>query len=164
MNTKPLKKLARLSYYEASIYLKILLTSEHKKGFLLQTLCLCSQKERENMEKEKSLSMPSRGKLIASVVALPLIIAAGVGLGVANSLGFNEYANTLTTYLCKAPEDEARTTSVPGMGDELAVECEREGIVLLQNKDNTLPLTKSEVQKVNVFGHGSIDWYIMSSG
>lgn len=39
------------------------------------------------MEKEKSLSMPSRGKLIASVVALPLIIAAGVGLGVANSLG-----------------------------------------------------------------------------
>lgn len=115
------------------------------------------------MEKEKSLSKPGKGKFVASVVALPLMIAAGIGLGVANSLGFNEYANTLTTYLCKAPEDDARTTSVPGMGDELAVECEREGIVLLHN-DGTLPLAKSDVTKVNVFGHGSVDWYIMSSG
>ena len=114
------------------------------------------------MEKEKSMAT-GKGKLVVSIVALPMIIAAGVGLAVANSLGFNEYSNTLTTYLCHAPEDEARVTSVPGMGDELAVECEREGIVMLHN-DGTLPLAKDDITKVNVFGHGSIDWYYMSSG
>ncbi len=113
------------------------------------------------MEKEKS--KVGKNKAIVSMVALPMIIAAGIGLGIANNVAFNDFSNTLTTYLCKAPEDESRTTSVPGMGDELAVECEREGIVMLHN-NGTMPLSKSDVTKVNVFGHGSIDWYIMSSG
>ena len=49
------------------------------------------------------------------------------------------------------------------MGDELAVEVEGEGIVMLEN-NGTLPLSKNDVEQVNVFGHGSVDWYIMSSG
>ncbi|MCQ2800394.1 MAG: glycoside hydrolase family 3 C-terminal domain-containing protein [Bacilli bacterium] len=106
----------------------------------------------------------NKAKLIISIASLPVIAAVGVALAIGNDIAFNVYANTLTTYLCPAPEDTAaRTQNLSGMGDELAIECEREGIVMLHN-NGTLPLDKSDVSQVNVFGHGSIDWYIMSSG
>ena len=104
-------------------------------------------------------------RLIVSIVCLPVIVAVGVALGIGNHLAFGEYASTLTTYLTAAvPVDkDAMTRSASGMGDELAVEVEGEGIVMLEN-NGTLPLDKDDVKKVAVFGHGSVDWYIMSSG
>lgn len=48
-------------------------------------------------------------------------------------------------------------------GAEYAEQVEEEGIVLLQNKDNILPLADS-VKKVNVFGWGSTAWLASGSG
>lgn len=105
------------------------------------------------------------GKVIVSIVSLPAIIAVGVALGIGNAWAFGDGSSTMTTYLTTpVPVDKsAMTRSVSGMGDELAVEVEGEGIVMLEN-NGTLPLSKNNVQKVNVFGHGSVDWYIQSSG
>ena len=110
-------------------------------------------------------SVAQKVKLIVSIVSLPVIVAVGVALGIGNSWAFGDGSSTLTTYLTvPVPVDvDAMTRSVAGMGDELAVEVEGEGIVMLEN-NGTLPLDKNDVKKVNVFGHGSVDWYIMSSG
>ena len=109
--------------------------------------------------------MNNKVKLAFSVVGLVAIVAVGVALGVGNNLAFGNYASTLTTYLTTpVPQDKsAMTRPAPGMGDELAVEVEGEGLVMLEN-NGVLPLSKDDVEKVNVFGHGSVDWYIMSSG
>ncbi len=105
------------------------------------------------------------GKVIIAIASLPAIIAVGVALGIGNAWAFGDGSSTMTTYLTTpVPVDKsAMTRSVSGMGDELAVEVEGEGIVMLEN-NGTLPLSKNDVQKVNVFGHGSVDWYIQSSG
>ena len=105
------------------------------------------------------------GKVIASIISLPVIVAAGVALGIGNGWAFGDGSSTMTTYLTTpVPQDtNAMTRPASGMGDELAIEVEGEGIVMLEN-NGTLPLSKEAVQRVNVFGHGSVDWYIMSSG
>ena len=117
------------------------------------------------MGKSNFSSGKNVAKLIVSIVALPVIVAAGVALAIGNALAFGDYASTLTTYLTQTtPVDaDAMTSSASGMGDELAVEVEGEGIVMLEN-NGTLPLNKNDVDRVCVFGHGSVDWYIMSSG
>ena len=104
-------------------------------------------------------------KISLSGVGLVAIVAAGIALGIGNRWAFGDGSSTMTTYLTTpVPQDKsAMTRSAPGMGDELAVEVEGEGLVMLEN-NGTLPLSKDDVQKVNVFGHGSVDWYIMSSG
>lgn len=117
------------------------------------------------MGKSNSLSGKDKTRLIVSIAALPVIVATGVALVIGNTWAFGDGQSTMNTYLTTpAPADtSAMTRSASGMGDELAVEVEGEGIVMLEN-NGTLPLSKDNVEKVNVFGHGSIDWYIMSSG
>ena len=117
------------------------------------------------MGKSNFSSGKNRVRLIVSIVSLPVIVAAGVALGIGNAWAFGDGSSTLTTYLTvPVPVDEdAMTRSTSGMGDELAVEVEGEGIVMLEN-NGTLPLSKNNVDRVAVFGHGSVDWYIMSSG
>ena len=117
------------------------------------------------MGKSRFLSGKEIAKLVISIVSLPAIIAVGVALGIGNAWAFGDGSSTMTTYLTTpVPVDKsAMTRSVSGMGDELAIEVEGEGIVMLEN-NGTLPLSKNDVQKVNVFGHGSVDWYIQSSG
>lgn len=117
------------------------------------------------MGKSNSLSGKDKTRLIVSIAALPVIVATGVALVIGNTWAFGDGQSTMNTYLTTpAPADtNAMTRSASGMGDELAVEVEGEGIVMLEN-NGTLPLSKDNVEKVNVFGHGSVDWYIMSSG
>ena len=117
------------------------------------------------MGKSNFSSGKGKVRLIASIVSLPVIVATGVALGIGNAWAFGDGSSTMTTYLTTpVPVDKsAMTRSVSGMGDELAVEVEGEGIVMLEN-NGTLPLSKNDVQRVNVFGHGSVDWYIQSSG
>ena len=87
------------------------------------------------MGKFNSLPGKEKVRLIVSIVSLPVIVAVGVALGIGNGLAFGEYASTLTTYLtAPVPVDaDAMTRSTSGMGDELAVEVESEGIVMLEN-------------------------------
>ena len=117
------------------------------------------------MGKFKFLSGKEKTRLIVSIIALPVIVAAGIALGIGNGWAFGDGSSTMTTYLTTpVPVDRSSMTrSTSGMGDELAIEVEGEGIVMLEN-NGTLPLSKDDVKKVNVFGHGSVDWYIQSSG
>ena len=106
-----------------------------------------------------------RPKKIISIAAMPVLLGVGIAFGICTStLAFDRYATVLTHHLCPNGEsaNSASAASARNMGNQLAREIEREGIVMLKN-DGTLPLSKS-VNKVNVFGHGSIDWYYMSSG
>ncbi|MCQ2797137.1 MAG: glycoside hydrolase family 3 C-terminal domain-containing protein [Bacilli bacterium] len=106
----------------------------------------------------------SRAKKIVGAASLTVIGLLAATLAVANSLAFDRYAAVISHHLCPngdATSDSAN--SARNMGNQLAREIEREGIVLLKNEDQTLPLDSS-VSRVNVFGHGSIDWYYMSSG
>ena len=93
-------------------------------------------------------------KITFSIAGLVAIVAAGVALGIGNAWAFGDGSSTMTTYLTTpVPQDKsAMTRSAPGMGDELAVEVEGEGLVMLEN-NGTLPLSKDDVEKVNVFGH-----------
>ncbi len=105
-----------------------------------------------------------RGKLIVGAASAGVIGLFAVALAVGNSLAYGKYATVLSHHLCPngdATSDSAN--SARNMGNQLAREIEREGIVLLKNENDTLPLDSS-VNRVNVFGHGSIDWYYMSSG
>ena len=101
-------------------------------------------------------------KLVVSIVSLAAIVAVGVGLGIGNDLAFNRYSAVISHHL--APNGDSSSEEAKqarNMGNQLAREIEREGIVMVKN-DGTLPLQKDA--QVNVFGHGSVDWYIMSSG
>ena len=102
-------------------------------------------------------------KIAICGVAVVALIAVGVGLGIGNDLAFNRYSTVIAHHLAPNGEpDSADAEAARNMGNQLARDIEREGIVMLEN-DGTLPLSDS-VKKVNVFGHGSIDWYYMSSG
>ena len=74
----------------------------------------------------KSNFSSGKGKLIVSIVSLPVIVATGVALGIGNAWAFGDGSSTMTTYLTTpVPVDKnAMTRSVSGMGDELAVEVE----------------------------------------
>lgn len=58
------------------------------------------------------------------------------------------------------------TQQALAVSDELCREITGEGIVLLENKDDTLPLTKSDISAVNIFGWRSINagWIGGASG
>ena len=104
-------------------------------------------------------------KQIISGVFLGVIACAGVALGVGNHLAFGQYAPVISNYFTPTGEADSEEAIVArNMGNQLAKEIEREGIILLKNDNGILPLDKNNAKKVNVFGHGSIDWYIMSSG
>ena len=83
--------------------------------------------------------MPN-GRMIGGIVGLFACVAAGVGLAIGNAWAFGDGSSTMTTYLTTpVPQDKsAMTRSTPGMGDELAIEVEGEGIVMLEN-NGTLP-------------------------
>ena len=107
--------------------------------------------------------MPN-GRMIGGIVGLVACIGMGVGIVIGNNLAFNRYAAVISHHLAPNGEGDSESAQAArNMGNQLAREIEREGIVLLKNEEETLPLEQS-VRKVNVFGHGSVDWYIMSSG
>ena len=104
-----------------------------------------------------------KAKIIISSVSLLAIVAVGVTLGVANNLAFGKYSATISHYL--APSGDPQSSDAQqarNMGNQLAREIEREGVVMLEN-NGTLPFDRS-VDRVCVFGHGSVDWTYMSSG
>lgn len=89
-----------------------------------------------------------------------LLVGANTTCGVLNEL--------ITGYLCGSKVDYSsdETQEALQVSDALCREITEEGIVLLQNKDDLLPLSKSELATVNVFGWGATDagWVIGGSG
>ena len=87
--------------------------------------------------------------IIAIVLALNIAVGALSGLIDRFVIGYKEGENS----------DAARAAGVA-----LVEQIQDEGTVLVQNKDNLLPLTKTDVPKVNVFGWAQVDWVFSGSG
>ena len=103
-------------------------------------------------------------KLSLGGVFTVLTVAACVSISLVNKNVIAPNEGFITNALCKV-----ETGIKNNMGDKLAVEIEREGIVLAKNATNAgeskpvLPLDSS-VTKVNVFGYDSVQWIISNSG
>lgn len=104
-------------------------------------------------------------KHVFSGVFIGLILAGAVGLAVGNHLAFDRYYAVISSHLApNGDKDSAEANAARNMGNQLAKEIEREGIVMLKNEEKALPLPKAGNEKVNVFGYGSVEWFMMSSG
>ncbi|MGL4800044.1 MAG: glycoside hydrolase family 3 C-terminal domain-containing protein, partial [Cellulosilyticaceae bacterium] len=91
-----------------------------------------------------------KNKKIKHVISIILVII----LVVVNGLCYN-FKNIINLYLAKAnTADEETMKQVTEQAKNVVQEIEGEGIVLLENKNNTLPLNKST--NVNIFGWGSV--------
>ena len=99
-------------------------------------------------------------KLIVNFVLIVIIV---VGVAVGNSIAFR-YEGEINTLLAPPIVDEEAVQLSSSAGQEMSARIMEEGAVLLQNKDNTLPLDYNTVKKVNVFGWRSVDWIYGSEG
>lgn len=99
-------------------------------------------------------------KLIVNFVLIVIIV---VGVAVGNSIAFR-YEGEINTLLAPPIVDEEAVQLSSSAGQEMSARIMEEGAVLLQNKDNTLPLDYDTVKKVNVFGWRSVDWIYGSEG
>ena len=103
-------------------------------------------------------------KLVVGGAFTVLTIAACISIPIVNHDVIAPNEGFITNALCKVD-----TGVKNNMGEKLAVEIEREGIVLAKNATNqgedkpVLPLDSS-VTKVNVFGYDSVQWIISNSG
>ena len=75
-------------------------------------------------------------KLIVNFVLIVIIV---VGVAVGNSIAFR-YEGEINTLLAPPIVDEEDVQLSSSAGQEMSARIMEEGAVLLQNKDNTLPL------------------------
>ena len=100
---------------------------------------------------------------------LKIVNYAGAGLVAAialtvNILALGTFRETLQTFVFGYKVDQAAANQNRAAGEELSKELVEEGIVLVKNEDETLPLNKVLNKKVNVFGWSSINWISGGSG
>lgn len=70
-------------------------------------------------------------------------------------------ADTITLWLCSTTSLDSATRE---KGEKLATQIVEEGIVLVKNENESLPLDKTEDTKVNVFGWAASEWIGGGSG
>ena len=98
------------------------------------------------------------------IVNLSIIAVLLVVLIVINAI-CGVMAETIDRFLgIGAIADEETLQKNEAQGEALAELIEGEGIVLLQNKDNLLPMNQDAVTAVNVFGWGATQWITGGSG
>ena len=110
-----------------------------------------------------------RRRLISRLIVAGVFAALTIGVAIAVPIVNNDVIapneGFISNALCQLDTRGAKNN----MGERLAVEIEREGIVLAKNATNegeekpVLPLDES-VTKVNVFGYDSVQWIISNSG
>lgn len=86
---------------------------------------------------------------VALIVAFLVVVNVACGI----------YARYIDAFLVPAHMDSATRAE----GKELAFNIEEEGIVLTENRDNVLPLSRSET-RVNVFGWSATQWVRSGDG
>lgn len=116
----------------------------------------CMDKKKENLF-TRIYGHVSKGWIIGRAVSCAAIAALIVAISVGTSIA-NSYSSQLTAYLCPPLTDDSQVSQAQAAGAELAKKVELEGATLLKNDNNTLPLSKTDDKKVNVFGFGSVDW------
>ena len=100
-----------------------------------------------------------------------LKIANFVGIGVVallvvtvNVLALGVFRGALQNFVFGYNHDEQAAAQNRESGEKLAKEIVEEGVVLVKNDDEVLPLNKALNKKVNVFGWGSTLWVPGGSG
>ncbi len=91
--------------------------------------------------------------------AMALLLAL---LIVFNVLTLNVYSTTLTSFFTKLEAADVEVETTQDDWNDIAVEIESEGIVLLKNENNTLPL--SGVDAVNLLGYRSYNHVYSGTG
>ncbi len=111
------------------------------------------------MSTKKKGSNKTLGFILLSFV-LVLVVAINVTCGILFEL--------ITNYLCGSGVEISgeQAEAALAASDELCRDIAEEGVVLVQNKDQTLPMLKSEFSQVNVFGWRATNagWLGGSSG
>lgn len=99
-------------------------------------------------------------KLIINFVLMGIIVT---GITIGNNIALNSQ-NEINSLLSQPIVDEEAISISSENGQKMSNRIMEEGAVLLDNKDNTLPLDYSTDKNVNVFGWRSIDWIYGSEG
>lgn len=122
-----------------------------------------SAKAHANRHSSGEASHPRRRKVLRIVghAIMILLIVVVVILNIAAA----RFGDTLDSFVSNTTVDttDADVEARLSKGDKLAQEVEGQGIVLLRNDDDVLPLPSSQ-DKVNVFGWASTQWVTSGSG
>ncbi|EUJ29136.1 beta-glucosidase [Listeria floridensis FSL S10-1187] len=94
----------------------------------------------------RMIKLKKTRKIWWSIMALLLVVVVTISIAV------NSFALIANTYMSKSQIDETKVEQARGDAKLLTRQMEAEGIVMLENKKNILPLQKGNV---NVFGYSS---------
>lgn len=94
--------------------------------------------------KKQDAAEKKKGKKIVTCILLAVIIAANGAI-----YAFN---NIINQHFSSVKVDDMAVDDATAASKDITTRIEEEGIVLLENKDNTLPLNVEKNAKVNVFG------------
>lgn len=97
--------------------------------------------------KKQNAAEKRRGKKVVTCILLAIIIAANGAI-----YAFN---NIINQHFSSVKVDDMAVDDATTASKDITTRIEEEGIVLLENKDNTLPLNVEKNAKVNVFGQSS---------
>ncbi|MBD8916566.1 MAG: beta-glucosidase [Pseudobutyrivibrio sp.] len=97
--------------------------------------------------KKQDAAEKKKGKKIVTCILLAVIIAANGAI-----YAFN---NIINQHFSSVKVDDMAVDDATAASKDITTRIEEEGIVLLENKDNTLPLNVEKNAKVNVFGQSS---------
>lgn len=98
--------------------------------------------------KKSKWKVLKENKVFAAIVPLLLVL-----LSVAN-IAVSSFSNVISLYLSSGPSDTEALELAQNASKDLVTTIQGEGSVLLENKNNSLPL--AEGSKINVFGIGSV--------
>ncbi|WP_455500604.1 glycoside hydrolase family 3 N-terminal domain-containing protein [Gemmiger sp.] len=110
------------------------------------------------MSKAKTPKPIARRVCMGASAAFLAVAVVGTGVLSTMASSVDAFVGTPQVHMT----DEQKNANL-AEASALAAQAEAEATVLLQNKDNTLPLS-SDVKKVNVFGWASTAWLVGGSG
>lgn len=97
--------------------------------------------------KKQNAAEKRRGKKVVTCILLAIIIAANGAI-----YAFN---NIINQHFSSVKVDDMAVDDATTASKDITTRIEEEGIVLLENKENALPLNTEKNAKVNVFGQSS---------
>ena len=97
--------------------------------------------------KKQNAAEKRRGKKVVTCILLAIIIAANGAIYALN--------NIINQHFSSVKVDDVAVDDATTASKDITTRIEEEGIVLLENKDNALPLNTEKNAKVNVFGQSS---------
>ncbi|MBF6626171.1 glycoside hydrolase family 3 protein [Aerococcaceae bacterium zg-BR9] len=108
------------------------------------------------LAKKSNWSLLKKNKVFAVLVPLFLVIITVL------NIAMNMFNNVVNLYLSSKTSDSEAVELAQENSKAITAEIQGEGIVLLENKNNSLPLEKNS--KLNVFGIGSVATTFGGSG